>query len=105
MTMEILKEVSADEQLRTRIRFQEKAERDRRARMDSYWQDGLEQGLEQGLEKGREEGLELGMEKGRMAEKRSIAKSLMDILDDETISFKTGLSREEVSALRRGESL
>lgn len=66
MAMEILKEVSADEELRTRIRFQEKAENDRKARL--YY--------------ARLEGL-------------------LDILDDQTIALKTGLTIKQVTALRR----
>lgn len=66
IAMEILKEVSADEELRTRIRFQEKAENDRKARL--YY--------------ARLEGL-------------------LDILDDQTIALKTGLTIKQVTALRR----
>ncbi len=36
----------------------------------------------------------------RAEEKRAIARNLLDILDDETISEKTGLSVEEVRQLR-----
>ena len=84
MAMEILKEVSADEQLRTRIRFQEKAERDRIARLNSARLDGLEE----------------GMEKGERQKSIEIARNLLDVLDDELIAAKTGLSVEEVAALR-----
>ena len=98
MAMEILKEVSADEQLRTRIRFQEKAERDRRAKMNSFWKDGLEQGLEQGREEGREEG-----QRQRSIE---IAQKMvqLNMADDKAIVLLTGLTAQEVAALRYGES-
>ncbi len=59
-------------------------------------EEGLEQGLEEGLEQGREQGLEQGMEEKSI----EIAKNLLDILDDETISSKTGLSIEIIQSLR-----
>ncbi|MCX0386754.1 Rpn family recombination-promoting nuclease/putative transposase [Clostridium perfringens] len=40
-----------------------------------------------------------GKEEGRVEEKRNIAKSLLDVLDIETISKKTGLSIEEIKRL------
>ncbi|MEG2058069.1 MAG: Rpn family recombination-promoting nuclease/putative transposase, partial [Romboutsia sp.] len=52
------------------------------------------------LEKGLEQGIEQGLEQGKIQEKIQIAKSLLDILDLETISKKTGLSVEEVKALK-----
>lgn len=36
--------------------------------------------------------------------KNKIAKNLLDVLDDETIALKTGLTEEEVDALRKKES-
>ena len=50
-------------------------------------------GIEKGIEKGRKEGIEEG--------KLEIAKNLLDILDDETISLKTGLTIEKIKELRR----
>lgn len=41
-----------------------------------------------------------GIEKGAKKEKIEIAKNLLDILDDETISKKTGLEIEEIKSLR-----
>ena len=76
VAMEILKEVSADEQLRTRIRFQEKAERDRIALLNSARLDGREE------------------------EKKEIAKKALDMLDDQSIVQLTGLPLEEVRTLR-----
>ncbi|MDU7068505.1 MAG: Rpn family recombination-promoting nuclease/putative transposase [Clostridium perfringens] len=40
-----------------------------------------------------------GKEEGRIEEKRNLAKSLLDVLDIETISKKTGLSIEEIKRL------
>ena len=47
------------------------------------------------LERDREK-----IEEGRLEEKLDIARNLLDVLDDETISKKTGLSIEEVKKLR-----
>ena len=55
------------------------------------------------------EGIEKGIEKGKIAgkqeEQRAIAISLLDILDDKTISQKVGLSLEEVKKLRDSQGL
>ena len=69
---------------------------------------GLQKGLEKGLQKGIEKGLQKGIEKGKKEglkegakkEKILIAKNLLDVLDDETISNKTGLSLKEIKELR-----
>ncbi|MBN1036132.1 hypothetical protein DWC20_11315 [Clostridium botulinum] len=44
-------------------------------------------------QKGKEEGIKQG--------KLEIAKNLLDILDNKTIAIKTGLTEEEVDALRK----
>ena len=41
-----------------------------------------------------------GLERGKLEEKIEIAKNLLDILDNETISLKVGLSMEEIEKLR-----
>ena len=46
-------------------------------------------------QKGKEEGIKQG--------KLEIAKNLLDILDNKTIAAKTGLTEEEVNALRKKE--
>ncbi len=51
-------------------------------------------------ERGRAEGIKEGIEKGRLEEKMSLVKSLLDILDDDTIALKTGLALEQVQKLR-----
>jgi len=71
-------------------------------------EEGLKQGLEKGLQKGKEEGLKQGLEKGLQKGKEEgerqakieIAKNLLDVLDNETISQKTGLSIKEIENLR-----
>jgi len=61
---------------------------------------GREEGMEQGREQGREEGREQGREEGIEQEKIKIAKNLLDVLDDETISLKTGLTVKQINKLR-----
>lgn len=46
-------------------------------------------------------GLEEGLAKGREEEKLAIAMNLLDVLDDETIALKTGLTVERITALRQ----
>jgi len=43
---------------------------------------------------------EEGLEKGIKLEKLNIAKNLLNILDNETIALKTGLSTQEIASLR-----
>jgi predicted transposase/invertase (TIGR01784 family) len=49
---------------------------------------------------GREEGRQQGREEGENNAKRAIARQLLEILDDETISQTTGLTVEEIRNLR-----
>ncbi len=51
---------------------------------------------------GREQGREEGREEGMREAKLEIAKQLLDVLDEESISQKTGLSLEEVQKLKEG---
>lgn len=62
---------------------------------------GIEQGLEKGIKKGLKEGVEKGLKEGEKQKSIEIAKNLLDILDIETISKKTGLTIEEVEELKR----
>jgi predicted transposase/invertase (TIGR01784 family) len=49
---------------------------------------------------GKEEGIREGEQKGRDTERLEIARQLLDVLDVETISQKTGLSSEEITKLK-----
>ncbi len=49
---------------------------------------------------GEKRGEKRGETNGRLKEKFSIAKSLLDVLEDNIIAIKTGLSLEEVQKLR-----
>jgi predicted transposase/invertase (TIGR01784 family) len=57
--------------------------------------------IELAEEKGRVEGIEQGIEQGREKRNIEIATSLLDVLDDETIVLKTGLSLTKVGELRK----
>jgi flagellar biosynthesis/type III secretory pathway protein FliH len=57
---------------------------------------GREQGIAQGREEGREEGLALGMREKAL----EIARQLLNVLDNQTISQTTGLSVEDIQNLR-----
>ncbi|OOB79438.1 MAG: hypothetical protein BEN18_03935 [Epulopiscium sp. Nuni2H_MBin001] len=73
---------------------------------------GVKQGMKKGIEKGRKEGIKEGrqegikegrkegLEQGIAQTKLQLAIALLDILDDEMISVKTGLTIEEVAKLR-----
>lgn len=52
------------------------------------------------IESAEQKGIEKGLKEGAKKEKFEIAKKLLDILDDETISTKIGLSLEEIKELR-----
>lgn len=49
------------------------------------------------LNKAKREGREEGIKEG----KRDVARALLDVLDDETIALKTGLTEDEVRGLRK----
>ena len=51
---------------------------------------------QRGLERGLEQGLERGLEQGKL----DVARRLLTLLDDEAIAQSTGLSIEEIQALR-----
>lgn len=56
---------------------------------------------QQNLQKGREEGLEEGLEKGREEQRKAIALRMLELgLSLEQIAAATGLSQDEISALR-----
>ena len=56
--------------------------------------------LNEAERKGVKKGIQKGIQKGEKNKAIEIAKNLLDILDDETIAVKTGLSIEEIKELR-----
>jgi len=61
---------------------------------------GLEKGLKKGLLKGKIEGEKVGKIEGANNKALEIAKKLLDVLDNETISLKTGLDIQTIKSLR-----
>lgn len=57
---------------------------------------GIEKGIAKGIEEGREEGVALGMREKAL----EIARQLLNVLDNQTISQTTGLSVEDIQNLR-----
>ena len=73
-----------------------------RERYEKRFESLLEQNslLANAERKGLQKGIEKGKKEGAKQEKILIAKNLLDVLDDETISNKTGLSLKEIKELR-----
>ncbi len=61
---------------------------------------GREQGIAQGREEDREEGREEGLVLGMREKTLEIARQLLNVLDNQTISQTTGLSVEDIQNLR-----
>ena len=92
--------LSNDDTQRALYEAREKANKDRTSALEQSRREGLEEGIEKGIEKGLEQGIEKGLEQGKKQEKIEIAKNLLDILDLETISLKTGLSIKELQKIK-----
>ena len=75
--------------------------RDWKGIIETAHEEGQEIGQKIGREKGRIEGRIEGHEEGRMKEREYLARNLLDILDDNTIAQKTGLSKTQVKLLRQ----
>ena len=84
--------LSCNEKYRLYYEARLKALLDETSRLQTARDEGLEQGIQQGIQQ--------GLEQGKMQRDLEIAKNLLDILDDETISFKTSLSVLTVRQLR-----
>jgi predicted transposase YdaD len=64
---------------------------------------GIGLGIEKGIGLGIEKGIELGFEKGNIQTKKQIALNmLMNDVDIDTIIKCTGLTKEEIEAIRKG---
>ena len=85
--------MSNDSVQREIYNMREKTRKDTVSALNEAERKGIEQGMKRRIEQGLEEG-----EKRKAIE---IAKSLLDILDNETIALKTGLSIDEVAKLRK----
>jgi predicted transposase/invertase (TIGR01784 family) len=67
---------------------------------ETAYNEGEKKGVKQGHKRGKKEGIIEGIEQGKLKQNLEIAKNLLDVLDNETIALKTGLSVEEVEHLR-----
>ena len=74
----------------------EMKERDEKNALNKAVTKAIKQGEAIGMEKGMEKGIEKGIEKAKL----EIAKNLLDVLDNETLALKTGLSIAKIEELR-----
>lgn len=84
-----LQVISKDEKARMAYEARDMEIHDQKTRIKSAREKGIKEGMEKGMEK--------GVKKGKI----DVARNLLDILDDETIALKTGLSIEEIKKLRQ----
>lgn len=89
---DILMTMSQDKETRALYLSREMALRDELSRIA----EGRAAGKEEGRAEGRAEGKAEGLEEKAI----EIARNLLDVLDDETIALKTGLTVERVADLR-----
>jgi predicted transposase/invertase (TIGR01784 family) len=88
--------LTEDERARMLADSREKLRRDISAQIHA----GEMRAWEEGREEGREEGLEEGLQKGREEEKRSVARSLINLGHPVDVVVQiTGLSREIVQSM------
>ena len=80
--------MSNDDKQRELYNMRANSLRDKISELDAAEKKGLAKGIAKGIERGMEEG------------KKEVAINLLDVLDDETISLKTGLSIDMIKALR-----
>ncbi|WP_252225300.1 Rpn family recombination-promoting nuclease/putative transposase [Clostridium sp. ZBS2] len=59
---------------------------------------------QKGEEKGIKKGIQKGIQEGEYKKAIEVARNLLDVLDDETISLKTGLSIDEIKKLRLNQN-
>jgi predicted transposase/invertase (TIGR01784 family) len=57
-------------------------------------------GFNQGVKQGVQQGVQQGLQQGEKQAKLDIARQLLDLLDEDTISQRTGLTLEEVQQLK-----
>ena len=67
---------------------------------DPVYTKGIEKGMEKGMEKGIEKGIEKGKLEGQIEEKIAIARSLLELHDDKTISNIVKMDIKEIKRLR-----
>ena len=93
---EVLELLGSFDEIRRYYESREMAIHDEVTRLTGARDEGMAKGLTEGMEKGLTE----GMAKGEKKKAVQIARNLLDVLDDKTISEKTGLDQEEIAKLR-----
>ena len=88
--------MSNDDTQRELYEMRAKTLKDKISALNEAERKEIKKGMEKGIKKGKEEGIKEG-EKNKAIE---IAKSLLDVLDVETIALKTGLSIDEINELK-----
>lgn len=84
--------LSADDKQRALYEMRAKKLRDEVSALNKAKREGIQEGIQKGIQKGIQEGIQKGI--------RQMALALLDVLDDETIASKTGLTVQEVQSLR-----
>ncbi|WP_084174358.1 Rpn family recombination-promoting nuclease/putative transposase [Paenibacillus xylanexedens] len=88
--MNLLKELSEDEEFRQQYEARQKFLRDQVSMMEGAREEGLKKGIEEGIKEGEAES------------KRKIAMNMLNLgLDRETIVKATGLTSAEVKAIQQ----
>jgi hypothetical protein len=96
-----LESAFADETTRKMLVEEEAFDRTLLTNLDLAKAEGKAEGLVEGMEKGKQAGLVEGMEKGKMETKLEIARNMLTLVsDDVVIAAATGLTVEQVRALR-----
>ncbi|WP_327445297.1 Rpn family recombination-promoting nuclease/putative transposase [Clostridium tarantellae] len=85
--------ISCDEKQRALYELRAKALKDETSALNKAKREGKEEGLKEGLKEGKEKGIKEGIE--------AVARNLLDVLDNETIALKTGLTVDEINQLRK----
>ncbi|MGO4732902.1 hypothetical protein [Paenibacillus sp. 2KB_22] len=99
--MNLLKELSKDEEFRQQYEARQKFLRDQVSMMEGAREEGLKKGMEEGIQKGIEEGIKEGIKEGEAESKRKIALNMLTLgLDHETIVKATGLTSAELKAIQ-----
>ncbi|WP_339257839.1 hypothetical protein MKZ12_28285 [Paenibacillus sp. FSL R5-0713] len=91
--MNLLKELSEDEELREQYEARQKFLRDQISMIEGAQEEGLKKGMEEGIQK--------GIEESEAESKRKIALNMLTLgLDQETIVKATGLTSAELKAIQ-----
>ena len=96
-----MEEATAEEQARVRRRFQEKAERDRRALLNDARLDGFVNGFIQGFA----ESIAELVTKGNPEKKWEVVEKVQGLLSNETVALRSGLDVDTVAYYRTSKVL